>query len=296
MRDHLHHLRARHGARQHHLHLSDPIWQSTLTPNWQLPSIKLVDADAGTQYVPIGDEGSITTPGLADNTLLFAPSGDPFGKLTVPVTFFNGTPGTAVTAVDHQFTLGEWKKCAGSYEIYKDPPSGKKYYNIVVRFSGCPANIMLTVWGFFSTSNKFDDLYLGWPLGGLPNGFEIGQDGTALFTREIDPQVWLKEGIELSGAWHGAANQKPHIPARSEFPNATFYLDVVFHNTGQSNGNPGWCRVDNTGKCVSPAAPDVMIPGNFGGDVTMIWSGGVSTPDTGLPTTKPIPIGMVQPY
>jgi len=279
------------------------IWSSTMTGTWTCNYMKTSSVpDGGSPYVPIGTESQIN-PGVPNSTPMYLANIDPttgalisatpMGGLTnLPVTFYTGATGNTRTAVDHQLTVGEWAACKASYEIYKDPPSGKKFYKVIVRMQGCPANLGFTVWGFYSTDGVYDNIILGFPLGGVPQFFQTNGDGTAYWEREIDPNIFFKSGVTLAGSSHGAGNGK--VPSVTDYPNAAFEVDVVYHNTGQSNGNPSFCVRDSSNKCVTPPAPDIFLPGQFGIDTGPSWTGGLTT--GGPSTTKPIPIGMIQPY
>lgn len=275
------------------------IWQSTMTNSWFSVAVAQDMADAGVQYNPPGVASLPAGTDLSQKLFMF--DGSPMGQLTnIPVTWFAGNVSYTWTAIDHQITVGEWNQCHASYEVYKDPPSGKKTYNIVVRLQGCPKDIQFSVWEFLSTDGTLDNRKLAVPLGGLPNAFNVSSDGTALFEREIDPNVYTKVGNNIVGACHSPGNGNTcSAVGGSDF----FYVDLAYHNGGQSNGNwgnGGFCVADNMGKCLTPPAPNLYLPGALGIDWGGIMTGGTFDPvaeDPNAPTTtKPIPVSMLQPY
>jgi hypothetical protein len=274
--------------------LGTSIWTSTMTNQWMCTMKRVIDADAGATYVPVGTEGALNT-GESMSTPLFLAGGAPMGgQKQIPVVFYTGNTTQVPNALENQMTVATWAGCKGTWAIYKDPPSGKKTYKVAVTLTGCPPNTGWSVWGFFSADGTYDNLLAAFPLGGLPDFMMVGLDGTAYWERDIDPAVWLKEGTEIAGSWHGPMGQNPHVPSETDFPKATFHVDALYHNTGQSNGNTGYCAVDKNGNCVTPADTSIFLPGQFGADIGPALTGALTA--DGPMTTKPIPIGMVQPY
>jgi hypothetical protein len=158
-------------------------------------------------------------------------------------------PSTTPVAAKQHFTVGDWKKCTMNWSIYKDPPSNtasNHYYRIVVDATGCPPNILFELWFNYSTGKYVNTRVLGTPAGGLPNVFQVNEDGTAHWERDIDPNIWTKSNTAANGNTHGAAG-KGTIPDITANPDASFYMAAFIHNDQQSNGNAGWCMGDSTG-------------------------------------------------
>jgi len=215
------------------------------------------------------------------------------GQGPQPASWGTGAPDSTVRVANtHQITVGDWKKCHGSWSLYKNPPNGAVGdIRVVVQMSGCPANINFSLWHTFYTTDQYDDIYLATPLGGVPSAFNTNSDGTAYFERDLDPNVWFKSGVTLEGAAHGANNK---IPDTTTFPNAHYAVDLVYHNTGQSNGNMGWCARDVSNNCVTPPSPNMFLPGQLGLDAFGIMTG-AKVKGGGSTSTNPAPIGMLQP-
>jgi len=267
------------------------IWSSTQDPDWSLVFYKVTDADAGDMYLPVGTEGG-PTAGVPDSTLLFTADGTPMGGMPpIPASWGTGAAdSTVLVANSKQITVGDWKKCKGTWSLYKNAPNSKAGdIRVVVQLQGCPANINFSVWHTFTTSDQYDDLIFGTPLGGVPSAFNTNADGTAYFERDLDPNGWFKAGVALGGASHGTGG----VPDLTTYPNTHYSVDLVYHNTGQSNGNAGWCKPLGGG-CEAAPYPEVLLPGQFGIDSFGLMTG-TKVKGGGQTSTNPVPLGMLQP-
>jgi hypothetical protein len=265
-----------------------------MTNQWMCTMKQVTDPDLGLTYVPVGTTGALNQSESMNTPLYLAGGALMGGQTDIPVVFYTGNTAKIPNAHQTQMKVSDWAACKATWQLYKNPPSGKHNYKVTISLTGCPPDTAWTVWGFFSADGTYDNLLSAFPLGGVPNAMNVGADGTAYFEREVDPNVWLKSGNPLAGSWHGPMGEMPHVPDTTEFPKATFHVDALYHNTGQSNGNAGYCALDSSGKCVNPPDPSIFMPGQFGVDIGPALTG-ASTTD-GPSTTKPIPIGMVQPY
>ena len=255
----------------------------------------LVPVDPGT--------GCKLDPSITDNTPLYTGAGEPFGyNPAIPAHWFANNISTIETANDHQITVGEWKKCTANMAIYKNPPSGKKNYLVTVDLANCPPGLLFTVWNSYAPDGEFADIALSVPAGGLPNTMQTDLSGAAHFERELDPNVWTKEGANRNGSAHTMpASEK--IPVNPMGGKADFWIDVAIHNDGSSNGNPGFCEVDGMGNCLAMPSPNVYLPGNLGVDWTAAFLGaagpnsGCPAANTGgAPANTEITLDMIQPY
>ena len=78
-------------------------------------------------------------------------------------------------------------------------------------------------------------------------------------------------------------------------------MDIVWHNNGQSNGNPGFCEKDpSTMLCVNPPSKNVYLPGQVGVDMYASHAGPITPRCIGSTdkncAAKPMPLSMLQPY
>jgi hypothetical protein len=272
------------------------IWTSTHNLDWSSVWYKNTSGDAGTTYDPVGTEGGPMN-GIADATLLFMADGDPMGGLMPqPVTWATGAPDSTVrVANDKQLSITDWKNCKTQFSLYRNPPNGKAGdIRVVVQVQGCPANMNLSVWHVFNTTDQYDDIYMAAPLGGVPDAFNVNADGTGYFERDLDPNIWFKAGQALEGATHGPAGQSAKIPSLTDFPGATYSVDLIYHNNGQSNGNAFWCARDAMNNCVTPPSPNLLLPGQYGIDVGAVLTGS-KVKNGGSASAHPAPLGMLQP-
>jgi hypothetical protein len=287
------------------------IFSSSFNQNWQQIYYQPM-GDSGVAYYPAGTALS-PTAGLLDTTPLYlaktsgAAVGIPMGyNPTIPVTWEGGNPNSSTTtAIDHQLTLGEWKTCNGSYTFYNNPPDGKKKYFLVIDLAGCPPNSTFGVWGVYSNDNTQGKRVLSVPIGGLPQIFVAGGDGKGHWEREIDPNIWFKSGAMLNGNGHNAALGYGMIPNLTTFASATFWPGIQFSSNGQSNGNQGYCALDNgtTSTCPgqtapnancawAPPSPNLKLPGTNGVDTLVAFNANAVPGGTAMPT----PLSMLQPY
>lgn len=272
------------------------------------------DTDMGTTtttYTKLGTSltGGVTLTGVDDSTPLFmSTSHDQVGNIPmIPVFWPEGPPSSVPTAHTTQVTLGEWKKCVGQVSIYKAPPTLPTGFKEVVDMSGCPGDMSFSAWNVYYkgvSTDPMTDRVLSTPAGGMPNFFVSNGAGKAHFERDLDPNVWFKAGALVNGIAHGTKSTDPAtpLPDLTTYPNANLGVTVVFHNNGQSNGNPGNCVKDVNGNCVTPASPDVFLPGNNGKDSANAFS---ATPpgagqeaycNGGAGKCNPIPLSMLQPF
>jgi hypothetical protein len=252
--------------------------------------------------------GCMLPAGTADTEGLYMGTGEPLGyNPAVPVHWFADNISSVTTANDHQITVGEWKKCTANMAIYKNPPSGKKNYLITVDMANCPPNLLFSVWNSYAGDGEFANIGLSVPCGGLPNVMTTDLEGKAHFERELDPNIWFKEGAMLKGSAHATMNPEI-IPSNTNGGDAgttlaTFWLDIALHNDGSSNGNPGFCDTQMNGDCLAMPSPNVYLPGALTVDWTAAFLG-ASGPNSGCPAANTggapanvtIPLDMVQPY
>jgi hypothetical protein len=273
------------------------VWSSTIGHVWHHMFYKNpAPPDGGSAYTAVGDPLGTVTATITDTEKLFLKLGDPLGLPggtgQVPVHWYLGPPSSTYTTFDHQITLGEIKSCTASYTIYQNPPDTTQHmYKFVVDIAGCPHDIVFSTWLVISTTDVRADQAIATPLGGLPHSFTVDGTGKGHWERNLDPAKWTKSGAMVNGSAHTA--MVGVVPDLTAFPNAHAWVDLVFHNSGQSNGNPGFCEHDaTTGNCVTPPSNNIYLPGQFGVDVAATHQGGKQT-DT---TVTPIPLGMLQPY
>jgi hypothetical protein len=284
----------------------DLVAQTPIALYWGLTYMKnpMPTPDAGNDFIPVDPGiGCKLDPAIPDSTPLFMGTGEPLGfNPAVPAHWFANNVSSIETANGHQITVGEWKKCTANLAIYKNPPSGKKNYLITVDMASCPPDLMFSVWNSYAPDGEFFDIALSVPAGGLPNVIMTGPDGSAHFERELDPNAWFKEGGNRTGSAHstGAVEKVPTNPNGGK---ADFWIDLALHNDGSSNGNPGFCEVDNNGICLAQPSPNVYLPGNLTVDWTAAFLGAAG-PNSGCPAANTggapgnteITLDMLQPY
>jgi hypothetical protein len=272
------------------------IFSSPLNQVWgRLAYMNPNPPDGGSAFSPLGDRYHITATTVPDTASMYLLSGVTVGftpGTTLPVHWETGNVSSTLPAQDHVITVGEWKTCNGSWAVYNNPPSGKKNYNIVIDLAGCPPYTILSVWMVASLDGTFPMIVDAFPAGGIPNSFEVGQNGQAHFEREVDPAKWFKSGIAVNGNAHNPSLGMGMIPDLNTYPNAAIYPSVQLHTSGQSNGNVGNCEKDANGNCLTPPSPNIFLPGRPNIDATLTHD---AVKCTGCPGS-PIPLSMLQPY
>jgi hypothetical protein len=283
------------------------IFSSAFITAWPNLFFSSSNADAGTTTCAtgtcqaLGTLGTISPTAPADDTVTFLKAGREIGKPasgTYPIHWETGNISTTPSAVSHQTTVGDWKKCGGSYSVYNNPPNGKKTYFVVIDMANCPVGLVFSVWGVVSTDATFPNRVNAYPLGGVPNAMEIDAKGNGHWEREIDPEVFFKSGVSINGNAHNPGLGMGSIPNLMTSPNASFWPAVNIHANGQSNGNPGACERDGTTNCaggpccVTPPSPNIFLPGQVGVDQAPIF---VAPTLTGQPSMA-MPLSMLQPY
>ena len=271
------------------------IWQSPLAQQWSAFGAQMATGDGGTTIVPVGDNAKLAA-GFPDTTKLFAPmSGDPVGGNPLPAIFYTGNTGPVPNALLNQLTIADMKTCMGNLQIFKNPPSGKHTYDMYVTLTGCPSDLLFSVWLLYSPDDKYEDQTQGTPAGGLPNVFLTNHDGTGIFERELDPNIWFKYGNAVTGPNHsGGAGGIPAAPCTG----CTIDMNLLIHNGGQSNGTAtsmaSFCVQDASNKCVTPAALTPLLPGQLYVD-SLPWLTANHT-TAGTNVANPPPLAMLQPY
>ena len=292
------------------------------TSTWfNVARINPAPADGGSMYQTLGLlSGGINVAGVMDTDLVFMAKA-PFYPLgvnnAIPVIWGDGTTSTTRTAIDHQFTIGEMKKCVAVLKFYKDPPeavaAGKKYYKEVIDLSGCVADMTYAIWNVYSNSGDNADRTISTPAGGLPNFFITNGNGQGHWERNLDPMVWLKSGVAVGGTSH--APSITGLPDLTTYPNASLGPYLTFHNFHQSNGNAGFCERDpnmhvldtnviapNT-LCVTPPSNKINLPGL--NQVEIAITHYFFPPAAGLEafcsapagkTCSSVPLSMLQPF
>jgi hypothetical protein len=221
----------------------------------------------GNSLLTLGDLTTVTAA-VPDSTPIYlgGPIGGPIGAgqsfnpTTLPYYQFGkrpdlpvywgenrGNPSTTPVAIDHQITVGEWRKCTVTWGMYINPPTNtttKHLYRMAVDATGCPPELLFELWWLYFNGKYVNTRGLGTPPGGLPNVFVTQLDGTGHWERDFDPQYWTKSGIALNGNTHGIGVGKGFVPDLAVNSTASFGLSVFIHNDTQSNGNAGWCVSD----------------------------------------------------
>jgi hypothetical protein len=248
--------------------------------------------DGGSVYTPMGNATTLTAMAggslLPDSTPIYLLDGTPFAGRDVNVVTGFGPIPTIPTALDkaHQFTIGEYKGCNGQVAFYK-PATGSKYRN-TVDLSGCPPNMLYSVWYFYANEAPTSDLQTAWTnrlsatAPGLPNLMVTGEDGQAHWDRLIDPNVYFKAGACPTCAAHVSATIAPST--------GSLLVVIGSHITGQSNGNAGDCARDpvtsmcnTTTPVTAPFSQWVFLPGRSGKDIQ-------------LTNMAAIPLSSIQPF
>jgi hypothetical protein len=240
---------------------------------------------------PIGATGVINA-GIGDGEPTYLASGIPTGAIDpAPVHWTPGAVSSTPSAIDHPLTVGEWRSCGGSWSIYKDPPKSAKRYRMVVELAGCPPSTLYTLWLVYGRGPTRADRILGAPLGGLPQVIVVDADGEGHFSRDLDPQVWFQPGAIVGGI--NVADESSGTAAvldPAQVPAAAIWIDLDFQNSGQSNGNAGFCEIDVSGHCVTPASPNLFLPGQLSiSTAPMLTSEQIAD-------AQPLPLAMAQPY
>jgi len=302
----------------------------------------------GTSLQPLGN-GFSRTATVAANTEIYmgnAPSGGNFDPATTPrmghapvdttsdsTRVVGGwdvywdananTPSSTPSAFDHYITVGEWDTCTMTWSVYSNPPNigGKKYYRLVVDLAGCPPSSSIEMWFQYGNGANGASRILGTPAGGLPNSTMVTANGTAHWERDFDPNVWTKSNVALNGNTHAGGGfgngTQGRTPDLSTNPLASFWLAAFWHNSGQSNGNAGWCAPPdgvasnavaitcgipdyigktkaNTGNAtgqVTNVKPYIYLPGKVGAEASPVFGGG-ATPNV----VNAAPLANLQPY
>jgi len=288
------------------------VFTANLDKNWAL--LRYVNGtslaglgDATTLTAVVADATEIYMRGLPGNT---DPAlADKLGK-RAPIPVWWGAnpanPSTTPMAAEKVVTVGDWKGCTGSYTIYKNPPrtDNAKWYRISVDLAGCPPNLMFELWGQYATGKYVTTRTLGAPLGGIPNSIVSGADGKVHYERDMDPEVWFKSNTALNGNTHGAPGNGT-IPDITANPDASFWVSILLKNSGQTNGNAGWC-FDVGGACgqtqfrSSAVATNpnvntpsyVMLPAVAGWEAFPAFEAGQAA----NVSTNTVPLSMLQPY
>jgi hypothetical protein len=294
----------------------------------------------GTSLVPLGDDyhrtGTPADPATADIYINFNPAnGGPstpdsnprMGAAPVDTTddttriaggwpvYWDANPAnpsSTPSAFDHYIKVSEWDNCTQTWAIYKDPPGigGKKYYRLVVDYAGCPPNASFEHWFNYGNGANGAMRILGTPAGGLPNSIMIQANGTAHWERDFNPEIWTKSDVALNGNTHGGQMGTGRTPNLSVSANASFWIATFFHNSGQSNGNAGWCMPDPTvpticgipdyvggnaagtnGVMAANVPAYIYLPGKVGFESFPAFAGG-ATPNV----TNAAPLSALQPY
>jgi hypothetical protein len=246
--------------------------------------------DGGFPLRGLGIDGALGA-GAPDSAQMYLSSGRLVAYLpSIPVLWGTGVAASSRSYVDHPLTVGEFKTCSGSWAIYRDPPSGRKTYNLVLDLAGCPPGTLYSIWLVYATGDQLATRLLGAPAGGLPSVIGVDGDGTGHFSRELDPALWLAPGVTVNGINVSGAGGSGVVPDPQATPGASLWIDLDLQNEGQSNGNAGFCVLDVNSLCATPPSPDVYLPGQR--DVTVVsaltsWNNGVSSP---------VSLALVQPY
>jgi hypothetical protein len=276
------------------------IYSNPLILQWTYVASKASTSDGGALTVLDNGDGTLI-PGFADSTPLYTgQSGRQIGgnKLLAAnyVADPNGTNFSPPEALSTQYTIGDWKQCAGTVDVYKNPPSGKHTFIFAVSLTKCPPRSLFTVWLLFGTDNVYNDEVLGTPLGGLPAAIISDDNGNGYFERELDPAIWLKSAAAIQGFSHGGMG---HVPDVAAHPMSTVDVNLLYHVGGQTNGNVtgmvAFCEHDAANNCITPASPRLYLPGNLGEDAIPILT--LNNPGTAkIAGQKDLSLSMLQPY